>query len=130
MGQILKPAHAVLGLRRLTADVQHRALGSERGRDAGDRVGAPRAGRGHHASEAAGLARVAIRRVRRDLLMAHIDDLDALVDASVVDVDDVAAAQREDGIDALALQGAGDEVTTGDDIGFAALARKGVFGGA
>ena len=89
-GRSWSPPHAVLGLRGLAADVQHRTLRTERGGDAGDRVGAARAGGGHHASESPGLARVAVRRVRRDLLVAHVHHVDALVEAAVVDVDDVA----------------------------------------
>ena len=130
MRQILQPAHAVLGLRGLTADVQYRALRAERGRDPGDGVGAPRTGGGHHAPEPSGLARVAVRRMRRDLLVAHVDDLDALVDAAVVDVDDVAAAQGEDRVDPLAAKGLRDEVAAGDDVGVAALPGERVLGGA
>ena len=47
----------------------------------------------------AGDARVAVGGVGRDLLVADVDDLDALVDAAVVDVDDVAAAEGEDDVD-------------------------------
>ena len=52
--------------------------------------------------------------MRGDLLVAHVNDFDGLVDASVVDVDDVAATESENGVDALILQGPGDEVSTGD----------------
>ena len=127
--QVLEPPHAMLGLCRLAADMQHRTLRAERGRDPGDGIRAPGTGGGHHAPEPAGLARVAVRRVRRDLLVAHVDDLDPLVDAPVVDVDDVAAAEREDGIDAFAPEGLRDEVAAGDDIGVPALLRERVFGG-
>ena len=128
--QVLEPAHAVLGLRGLAADVQHRTFRAERGGDAGDRVGAARAGGGHHASEPPGLACVAVRRVRRDLLVAHVHHVDALVEAAVVDVDDVAAAEGEDGIDAFVPEPPGDEVAAGDDAGVPALLCEGVLGGA
>ena len=95
---------------------EHRALGAERGGDAGDGVGAAGAGGRHHAAEPAGLARVAVGGVRGGLLVAHVDDADALVDAAVIDVDDVAAAQREDGVDALGLERLGDEVAARDDV--------------
>ena len=48
------------------------------------------------------------------LLVARVDDADAFIDATVVDVLDVAAGQREDGVDALALQHACDEVAAVD----------------
>src|SRR4029077_16496220 len=83
----------------------------------------------HHAAELAGLAGVTIRRVRRYLLVAHIDDADALIDATVIDVDDVATAEREDGIDALVLQRPGDQMTAGDDLGVAGLAPERIFCG-
>ena len=130
MGKVLESAHAVLGLRRLAADVQDRALGAERGRDPGDGIGASRTGRGHHAAEPSGLAGVAVRGVRGDLFVPHVDDLDAFVDAPVVDVDDVAAAEREDGVDSLASERPRHEVAAGDDIGVAALARQRVLGSA
>ena len=110
MRQVLQRAHLVLGERALAADVQHRAFRAERGGDAGHRIGAARAGRGDDAAELAGLARIAVGGMGRDLLVAHIDDPDALVDAAVIDVDDVAAAEREDGVDALGLQRLGDEM--------------------
>jgi len=47
---------------------------------------------GYLAARLAGHARIAVGGVRRDLLVAHVDDLDAFVDAAVIDVDDVAAA--------------------------------------
>jgi hypothetical protein len=52
----------------------------------------------------AGHTGVAVRGVRGYLLVAYVDHIDALVDATVVDVDDVAAAQREDDLDAFVLQ--------------------------
>ena len=89
----------------------------------------PGPGGGHHAAELAGLARVAVGGVRGDLLVAHVDDADALVDAAVVDVDDVAAAEREDRVDALVLQRLGDQVAARDHARVAALALQGVVRG-
>jgi len=43
--------------------------------------------------------------------VAHIDDADALIDAAVVDVDDMATAERENGVDTLVLEGLCDQVT-------------------
>src|SRR6478736_3718982 len=65
-----------------------------------------------------------------DLLMADVDDLDAFVDAAVVNVDDVAAAELEDGVDPFRFQGLGDEPAAGDDIGIGAFAGERVVGGA
>ena len=112
----------MLAERPLAADVQHRALGTERGRDPGHRVGEAGAGGGDDAAEPSGLAGVAVRRVGRDLLVAHVHDADAFVDAAVVDVDDVAAAQGEDGVHPLALEGAGDEMSAGYDAAASVLA--------
>ena len=94
----------MLGERALAADMEHRTFRAESGCNAGDRVGASGSRRGDDAAQLAGLARIPIRGMRRDLLMAHIDDADTLIDAAVVDVDDVAAAQREDGINAFILE--------------------------
>ena len=88
--------------------------------DAGHRVGAAGARGGHDAAELAGLAGIAVGGVRRDLLVADVDDPDALVEAAVVDVDDVAAAQREDRVDALVLERLGREMAARDDVGVGA----------
>ena len=107
--------------RALTADVQHRALRAERRGDAGHGVRAAGPRRGHDAAELAGLARITVGRVGRDLFVAHVDDADAFVDAAVVDIDDVAAAQGEDRVDAFALQRLGDQMAARDDAGVAAF---------
>ena len=63
----------------------------------------PGPSRRDHAAEAARLPRVAVGRVGRDLLVAHVDDPDIVVDTAVIGVDDVPAAEREHRIDTLAL---------------------------
>ena len=128
MRQVLQSAHFPLVQRALPADMQHRAFRPKRGRNAGHRVGATRSGRRHHAAELAGLAGIAVGRMRGGLLMAHIDDADACVEATIVDVDNVTAAQREDGVDTLVLQRLGDEMAAGDDVGVGALARQCIVG--
>src|SRR5882724_11100919 len=55
------------------------------------------------------VSRVTVRGVSSDLLVAHVDDADAFIDAAIVDVDDVSAAQGEDRIDAFVLQRLGDQ---------------------
>ncbi len=129
MRKILQAAHAPLAERALAADVEHRALGAERRGNAGHRIRAAGPGGRHHATESAGLARVAVGGVRRRLLVTHVDDADALVDAAVINVDDVAAAQREDGVHALGLERLGDEMAAGNDVDVAALLLERVVGG-
>jgi hypothetical protein len=67
--------------------------------------------------------------MRGDLLVAHIDDANTLVDAAVIDIDDVAAAQREDRIDTFILECLRDKVTAGCDAHLTAFLLQGVFGG-
>ena len=127
--KVLQAAHLPLGEGALATDVQNRALRAESRGDAGDRVGAAGAGGGDDAAEFAGLARIAVGGVRRGLLVAHVDDADALVQAAVVDVDDVAAAQREDCVDPFRLERLGDQVAARNDVGVGALALQRVFSG-
>ena len=127
--QILQRAHLVLGHRALTADVQDRAFGTKSRGDAGDGIRASGSGGRDHAAKLAGLARIAVGCVRGDLFVAHVDDADALIDAAVIDVDDVASAEREYRVDTLVLQRLGDQVAAGDHARVAALALQGIFGG-
>ena len=53
--------------------------------------------------------------MRSDLFVAHVDDLDALVDAAVVDVDDMAAAKRPDDLDAFVLERLGHQMSAGNN---------------
>ena len=95
--------------------IKKRALGAKRIGDAGHRVGRARPRGRHHAADLAALARVTVGRVRRDLLMAHVDDFDAFVDAAVVDIDDMTAAERPDHLDAFILERLGDQMPAGDN---------------
>jgi hypothetical protein len=54
--------------------------------------------------------------VSRDLLVADVHDLDPLVDAAVVDVDDVTTAQGEDGVDPFGAKCLRHEVATRDAL--------------
>src|SRR3954464_5417275 len=116
VGQVLQGAHLVLIQGALPADQQERALGAEGVRDAGDRVGGARAGGHDRAARLSGHAGVGVGGMSGDLLVADVDDLDALVDAAVVDVDDVAATEGVDDVDPLCLQGLGDQVATRDHL--------------
>jgi len=55
-------------------------------------------------TELAGLSRVTVRGVSCDLFVAHVDDADPFIDAAIVNVDDVPAAQGEDRVDAFVLE--------------------------
>ena len=127
MRQVLERAHPVLGERALAADMEDRALRPEGGGDAGDRVGAAGPGGGHHAAELPGLAGIAVGGMRRGLLVAHVDDADAGIEAAVVDVDDMPAAEGEDRVHPLVAERAGDQMAAGDDALVAALLRQRVM---
>ncbi len=103
MGQVLQGAHLVLCEGALATDVKDRAFGTQGRRDPRCRVGAAGTRRGHNAAETAGLPRIAVRRMRRHLFMTHVDDADVLVEATVVNIDDVPAAEREDRVHAFVL---------------------------
>ena len=90
--QLLKRAHLVLGHAAPAADMQNGTLGTERGGNAGDGIGATGASRRYDATEPAGLARVAVGGVGSHLLVADVDDADALIEATIIDIDDVSAA--------------------------------------
>src|SRR6202021_1516109 len=96
--EILQRSHFVLGQGALPADMKNRALRTERRGDARDRVGATGSCRGDHAAELARLPRVAVSRMRSHLLVPHVDDANAFIDATIIDVDDVTAAKRKDGV--------------------------------
>src|SRR5450755_3591074 len=68
-------------------------------------------------------------RVRGHLFMANVDDANALIDAAVVDVDDVAAAQGEYRVHTLIFQCLGNQVPAGYHARVATLALQSIFGG-
>ena len=92
MWQILQGPHFVLGQRTLSANVQDRALGSKSIGNPSHRIGAAGTGGRHDAAGLESLSGVAIRRVCGNLFMTHINDANAFVNASVVDVDNVSPA--------------------------------------
>jgi hypothetical protein len=126
--QILQRSHFVLGQGALAADMQNRTLRTERGGDARDRVGATGARSRDHAAELARLPRVAVGRVRSHLLVPYVDDTNALIDAAIIDVDDVAAAKRKDGVHTFVLQRLCDQMAAGNHARVAALPLQGIFG--
>src|ERR1700689_4356964 len=124
----LQRSHFEIDQGALPADVKNRALRPERRGDTRDRVGATGSGGRDHAPKLAGLTRIAVRRMRSDLLVAHVDDANAFIDATIVDVDDVTAAKSEDGVHTLVLQGLCDQMAAGNHARVAALALQGIFG--
>jgi hypothetical protein len=121
MRQILQRAHHVLSQRTLATDMQDRAFRAEGRRDAGHGIRAARPGGSYDAAELAGLAGISVGGVRSDLFMAYVDDADALIDAAVIDVDDVATAQREDRVDALVPERLGDQTAARDHLAIPVL---------
>ena len=109
-------------LERTAAQVLERTLAAE---DEDGRIGAPCIGDAGHTVGYTGagsdggdadLARVAtrpgVRGVDCSLLMTDVDDLDALIDAAVVDRHDMAAGEREEGFDASLFESASRELAT------------------
>ena len=119
----------MLGQGTLSAYMQHRAFRSECRGHAGDGIGAPGARGGHHAAQPAGLAGIAVRGVGGSLFVPHIDDADALIQATVVDVDDVPAAEGEYGIHPFVFQGSCHQMATGYDILRPAFLNQGIGSG-
>ena len=107
--------------------MQNRALGAKCRGDAGQRVGKAWTGRRDHAAQPTRLARISVGRVGGGLLVAHVDDANVVIDAAVVDVDDVAAAKREDRVDTLVLEGCSDEMAAGNDFLVPAFPGESVF---
>ena len=110
MRQVLERSHLVLAQGTLAADQQHRAFGPEGIGDAGDRIGRAGPSSDHCTPWRASDARIPIGGMRCDLFVTHIDNLDPLVETSIIDVDDVSATQREDGVDPFMFQGFGHQM--------------------
>jgi hypothetical protein len=63
-----------------------------------------------------------------NLLVPNVDDANTLVDATVVNIDDMTATQGKDGVDTLVFEGLRHQMSTRYDIRFAALLGERVFG--
>ena len=110
---LLERAAAQVRERALAADHQDRAVRAPGVRDAGDAVGDAGAGGDDRAADLGGVQpAVRVGRVDGRLLVAHVDDLDALVERAVVDGHDVPAREREDAVDAGHLERARRELST------------------
>jgi len=99
--------------RRAAADQEQRAPRRVGVGHPGDRVGDAGTGHDDGDAKAAREPRPGIRRVGRRLLVPHVDDLDAVSEAAIVDRQDVAAAEREDDGHALAGEDARDQLAPG-----------------
>ena len=110
MLSLLERAETAQAERRGAADQEQRAARSVRVGDAGHRIGD--AGPRNHDRHAdpSGEPRIGVARVGGRLLVAHVDDPDALGEAAVVDRQDVAAAQGEEVADAGLREGSGDQL--------------------
>ena len=93
---LLERAQPAQAERRRAADQEQRAPRRVRVGDTGDGVGDAGPGGDHGHADIAGEPRVGVAGMGARLLVAHVDDRDALGEAAVVDRQDVAAAERED----------------------------------
>ena len=107
---LLQRAAALVEDGRRAAQQNHRRAGRVRVRHAGERVGHARARGDHRHAHAARDPRIGIRGVRGGLLVAGVDDLDALLHAARVDGRHVQPREREDVPHALLLQHPRDEL--------------------
>ena len=114
VGKILQSTHTMLREPGLAANEQHRTLGAKCIGHAGDCIRRSRSSGDHRAAQVPGHASITVGSMCRDLFVAHVDDLDPFVDAAIVDIDDMATAQREDRIDAFRLQRFRDKMTARD----------------
>ena len=97
----------------LTAEDENGRIRTPGVGDAGYAVRDAGAGRDRRNADLAGItARPGIGRMNRRLFVAHIDDLDSFVDASVIDRHDMAAGEREDDFNAGLLEGLGRKFST------------------
>ena len=107
--EILQPAAQVVGNAGVAADEDHRAGRLEGVGDAGDGVGDAGPRRDDSHARLAGDLRPPFGGVGGDLLVPEVDYLDALGHAALVKVVNVAAVEREDVLDALALERFGEQ---------------------
>jgi hypothetical protein len=90
----------------LPTDDQHGCLRPESIGNAGDRISSARTGGDDGDARLASDARPGIGSMRCRLLVPHVNDFDALVEAAVVDINNVPPAESKNGLNALGLQSA------------------------
>src|SRR6266568_7045404 len=101
---LLQRAHPPARFRRAASDHEHGAVGRLCLRESRHRVGDARAGGDRRDAAFARDLRPPFRRERRRLLVAHVDDADAVLLGPDEDRPDVAAVEREKVADAGALE--------------------------
>ena len=101
---LLQRAAAPAQRRRATAEHEHGRVVRLRRPHRAERVGHARAGRHGRDPGRAGDLRPALRGEGGGLLVAHVDDVDALLATAVVDREDVAAREREQLAHAVGLE--------------------------
>ncbi len=94
----------------LPTDDQHGCLRPESIGNAGDRISSAQTGGDDGDARLAGDARPGISGVRRRLLVPHVNDFNAFVEAAVVNVNNMPAAEGKNGFDTLSLQGTGHQM--------------------
>ena len=82
----------MLGQRALPADMKNRTLGTKCRGHSGHGIGAAGTSGGDDAAESTGLTGVAVCSMSRRLLMAYVNDLDALVQTAIININNVATA--------------------------------------
>jgi hypothetical protein len=110
---LLEAAAALVELRRRTPEEDERRVGRVGVRHPGERVGHARARGDHRHADAAGDPRVCVRGMGGALLVAGVDDLDALLHQARVDRRDVEAGEGEDVPDPLLLEHSRHELPAG-----------------
>jgi hypothetical protein len=110
-------------LRRTAAEDQHRRVVLARGRHRADPVRHARPGRERRDPDRARHLRPSLGRERGGLLVADVDDLDALGAAAVIDREDVAAREREQLADPVRAQALSDQAPAVDFAFGLGLAR-------
>ncbi len=112
--QLLEGHLLLLGEGVAAADDDHGDAVDEGVGDAGDDVGDARAGRDDGNARAAGGAGPGVGHVAGGLLVARVDDADAVVPAGLKDGVDVPAVEGEDVLHPLPLQHPGERLTAVD----------------
>jgi len=110
---LLEPAFEQLPDRGLASDEQHGHLGSKGVGHSRDRVRYPRPRSDHRHSRNPGQPGPGVRRMSRRLLVSHVDDANVFIQAAVVDVHDMAAAEGKYGFDPFLLEGFRHQLSTG-----------------
>ena len=94
----------------LPTDDQHGRLRPESIGNASDRISSAQTGGDDGDARLASDTRPGVGGVRRGLLVPHVNDSDAFVEAAVVNVNNVPPAEGKNGLNTLCLQGTGHQM--------------------